>query len=337
MTLVGQPTPSEPLQQAYRLLTEGKAAEGETVVKKAAMVAKAQHGSGSHPLSCAYADMARYHLRSGDFERAAQEFQHAAKSPMPTDPQERADRLGFMFGYGYALIELGRFDEAEKVFRQCLAFARNLHGPRAAAAHVALLPLADVLLRKANTEEAVKLANESYDALWKLGDPLFAIAVGTRAEAFKAAGKPNDPFADLKDVPDEMVSVAVTSTLQRAAKGDATRVRADLLKFVDAKYGDGHPLTCDTLAAMAHHEAAAGDKANLKVRCAAVRRAVWSFAVRHIPTGLLANLDVAIEPGGSIHLAPHVSRDPSDAEAEQIEAVLTEALNDLYARPSITA
>src|SRR5215212_8468504 len=100
MTLVGQPRPSAPLEKGIALLREGNSAEAEATVKKAALNAKAQHGSGSHPLAMAYADLARLHFRMGDYDRAAQEFQHAAKGPVPADPQHRQDRLAFLLGFG---------------------------------------------------------------------------------------------------------------------------------------------------------------------------------------------------------------------------------------------
>jgi tetratricopeptide (TPR) repeat protein len=338
MTLVGQPPKSPALQQGYDLLAQGKPREAEEIVRRAALEAKKQHGSGSHPLALAYADMARIHMRTGELERAAKEFQHAAHGPLPSDPQHRRDRLAFLFGFGAALGELNRLAEAEKVLRQCLAFARNIGGPQSAIAAVALVPLADVLLRAGKTAEAAKIANSAYDALWQLGDPLFTETVGTRAEALKATGKTDNPFSDLTDLPEEMVSAAVANTLTRAGKGDTGRVRAvlaDVLGFVDKKFGDGHAITCDTLAAVAYHEAAAGDKADEKVRKNAVRRSVWSFAVRRVPGGLLANLEVGFEPGGAIHLAPHLTRDPNPSESAQLETILNQAVDDLYARPAV--
>jgi tetratricopeptide (TPR) repeat protein len=337
MTLVGQPAPSPALQQGFDLLAQGKTADAESLVKKAALKAKSQHGSGSPELARAYGELARIHLRMGDAVRAAREFEHAASGPMPPDPLQRRDRLSFLFGYGVALGDLGKLDEAEKVLRQCLGFARNLDGARSALAAVALIPLADVLLKSGKIPEAAKLAAEAYDALWKLGDPLFTLAVGTRAEALKATGKAETPFADLYDLPDEMVAAAVANTLARAGKGDPGRVRAvlaDLLEFVDKKYGDGHPMTCDTLAAVAHHETAAGTWGDEKVRKTAVRRSVWSFAVRRMPGGLLTNLEVCFEPGGGLHLAPHLAREPNPDEAAELETILNQAVDDLYARPA---
>jgi tetratricopeptide (TPR) repeat protein len=337
MTLVGQPPPSPALQQGFELLAQGKAEDAENVVKKAAGKAKAKFGSGSPELARAYGELARLHLRMGKAERAAREFQHAADGPMPSDPQERSDRLSFLFGYGVALAEAGLLVEAEQVLRRCLGFARNFGGARSTLAAVALVPLADVLLKAGKTAEATKLAADAYDALWKLGDPLFAVSVGTRAEALKAAGKADNPFADLVELPDEVVTAAVANTLARAGKGDPGRVRAvlaDLLAFVDNKFGDGHPVTCDTLAAIAHHETASGSLGDEKVRKNAVRRSVWSYTIRRAPSGLLANLEVAFEPGGTLHLAPHLGRAPSETEAAELETILNQAVDDLYARPA---
>ena len=327
--------PSAALREALQLFARGQTGEAELVVKKAALAAKAQHGSGSHPLAVAYADIGRLHLRMGEFSKAAVEFQHASKGPMPADADARRDRLGFMYGFADALVGLTKFDEAEKVLRQCVTFARSLHGPASARAAAANAPLADALLKAGKTADAMKLAQETYDALWALGDPLITAVIPVRAEALKAAGRADNPFTDLADLPDELVSETVAGVIARAPAGDPGRVRAvlaDLLAFADRKYGDGHAVTCDALAAVAHHEARQGDRADATVRRTAVRRSLWSFAVRRVPGGLLANLEIGFEPGGTLHLVPHLTREPDATEAAQIESVLTQAVDDLYAR-----
>lgn len=325
--------PSAALREALQLFAQGQTGEAEMVVKKAAMGAKAKHGSGSHPLAMAYADIARLHLRMGEFAKAAVEFQHASKGAMPPDAPSRRDRLGFMYGYAEALVGLTKFDDAEKVLRQCVAFARSLHGPGSAAAAAA--PLADVLLKAGKAAEAMKVAQETYDALWSLGDPLITAVIPVRAEALKAAGRADNPFTDLADLPDNLVSETVAGVIARSPTGDPGRVRAvlaDLLAFADRKYGDGHAVTCDALAAVAHHEARQGDRADATVRRTAVRRSLWSFAVRRVPGGLLSNLEIGFEPDGALHLVPHLAREPDAAEAAEIERVLTQAVDDLYAR-----
>ena len=62
--------------------------------------------------------------------------------------------------------------------------------------------------------------------------------------------------------------------------------------YLDKRYGDGHPTSADVLAAIARHEAGLGDKADPKSRASATRRAIWSYAVRRVPGGLLENLSM---------------------------------------------
>lgn len=335
MTIPGQPPASPTLQQALKLHGEGKTADAEHLLRKAAGVAKTKHGSGSHPLSLAYADMARFHFRTGDYKKAATEFRHVCEAPMPADADGRRDRLAFMFGFAAAVEAAGALDPAEKAYRQCVAFARSLFGSNTPGYATTLEPLASVLLRAGKTAEAVQLLDEAYDTLWKQGDPQVAGVIPTRAEALKAAGRADDPFADLADLPDEMVAATVAHAAARPGRGDPPRVRqvlAELLKFVDRRYGDGHPTGTEVLAAIARHEAGLGDKADAKSRASATRRAIWSYAVRRVPGGLLENLEVGFEPGGTLHLVPHLSHDPAPAEVAELETILTQAVDDLYAR-----
>src|SRR5207249_4696771 len=128
--------------------------------------------------------------------------------------------------------------------------------------------------------------------------------IPARAEALKAAGRADNPFTDLTNLPDDLTVETVANVIRRSGKGDGGRHRqvlAELLRFVDKRYGDGHACTLDTLAAIAHHEATLGDKGDPRVRAKAARRAIWSQSVRKLPGGLLENLEVGFEPGGTIH------------------------------------
>lgn len=337
MPMFGQPPDSPALAEARELLAQGQAAEADLIVTRAAKLAKGQSGSGSHPLACAYADMARLHYHAGDFKRAATEFRHASDSPMPSEPAQRADRLAFMFGYAACLEAMAKPGEAEKVLRQCAEFAKNLHGPESPGYAAALEPLASHFLKHGPVGEAVRVSDEAYDLLWKQGDPGIAKAAAVRAEAFKAAGRTDDPFADLADLPDELATDAVIHTLARRELADPIRYRsvlADLRQFAGKRFGDGHPVMADALAAIVHHELALGARGDAKARSAAARRAVWSFAIARAPEGVLENIEVGFEDDGTFHLVPQLAREPSPAEAVQLETVLTQAIDDLYSRPS---
>ena len=337
MAIAGQPPDSPALQAALEMLARGQAAEAEVVVTKAAKQAKGRFGSGSHALACAYADMARLHHRTGDYKRAATEFRHAADSPLPSEPHQLADRLAFMFGFVACLDALGKPSEAEKVLRQCVEFARNLHGPDAPGYAIALEPLAAHLLKTGQTAEAAQLADAAYEILWRHGDRAIAPTAAVRAEAFKAVGRLDDPFADFTDLPDDLATEAVAIIIGRTGRNDGVRGRqvfTDLLAFVDRRFGDGHPALADTLAAIVHHEASLGDQGNGKLRAAVARRAVWSFAQSRTGPGLLEGIEVGFENGGTIHLVPRLAREPDPNEAVMLEMVLTQAIDDLYSRPS---
>lgn len=339
MLIAGQPPPSPPLQEAIRLLADGDMATADEVVTRAARAAKARYGSGSHPLSVAYADMGRLHFLIGEYKKAGTEFRHACDSPMPTTLPGRVDRLAFMFGFAACLDALKKPEEAEKVLRQCVAFARNLHGSASPGLAAALEPLARLLLRTGKAAEAAELMDEAYNILWKHGHPTITSAIPTRAESLKAVGRGDDAFADLHNLPDDLVSEAVAGVVVRHSEAGESgervqKVLVDLLKFVDRRLGDGHPATIDTLAAIVHQEGALGATGNQARRATAARRVLWGYAVRRIPAELLLNLEVGFEPGGEIHLVPHLTREPNPNEAIHLEAVLTQAVDDLYARPA---
>jgi len=336
MFLCCQPPPSPSLQRALELLAQGHAAEAGATVTSAAKQAKKRFGSGSHSLACAYADMARLHFLEGDFKRAATEFRHAADAPLPPEAGQRADRLAFMFGFAACLEALAKTGEAEKVLRQCVEFARNLHGSATPGYANALAPLAEFLLRTGHPEEAVRWMDEAFAILRRLQDPSIAVAAALRAELFKAVDRIDDPFADLDDLPDDVVVDSVAQAIGRSGRGEPDRVRlvlADLLRFVERRFGDAHPALTDTLAAIVRHEAALGDRGNLLNRTSAARRAVWSYTKPRVNRGLLESIEIGFEVDGTIHLVPRLAREPDADEAVGLEMVLTQAVEDLYARP----
>jgi tetratricopeptide (TPR) repeat protein len=333
MPIPGQPPPSPALAAALEQFAAGRVEEGEQALYDAARATKAEYGSGSHPLARAYADLARYHFRTGEFKKAAAEFKHASGNPMPTDKAERADRLSFMYGFAATLAAVDKHDDAVKVFRKCLAFAMSLYGSGTPDHVLALVPLAGALLKTEAEFEASQLADEAYDALWKVGDKRVVDVVATRAEAIKASGRADNPFADLADLPDELAAKVVANVI--AFRGELSRRRAvlaELLAFADKKFGDGHPAVADTLAAVARHEESLGFRGDLKLRTTATRRAVWSFAVRRVSADLLANLEVGFEADGVVHVGAHLSRYADEDETNKLEDVLAAAVEDFCTR-----
>lgn len=329
---------SEPLRQALQRAAAGQTAEAETIVRRAAMAAKAKYGSGSHPLTCAYGDMARLHLYLGVYDRAAHEFRHAHKSPLPPDPASRSDRLLILFGWAEALTGLGRFREADRLLEECVAFAKTLYGEASGPALAANAPRIAVWLKLGKIPAAMKLAQDCYDQLWSMGDPHITHIIPARAEALKAQGFPDNPFHDVMELPDELATQAVHDAIAWSLYGHPVRMRAvlaDLLAFTDKKFGDGHPATVAALAAVIRHEDRLGARGDSQVRLKAIRRWLWSVAVRRMP-GLLTNLEVAWEADGSLHVIPHLASLADPEERQQLEAVLNATLDELYAFAAVS-
>ena len=67
-------------------------------------------------------ELGQIHQSAGNWPKALETFQHAEESARDVSPPETrgTDLSRAMRGVGFALIELGRLDEAEKKFRQCL-------------------------------------------------------------------------------------------------------------------------------------------------------------------------------------------------------------------------
>jgi hypothetical protein len=278
--------------------------------------------------------MGRFHHAAGEVKRAATEFQHAIKYPPPTNPTGKRDRLAFLFGYAGCLADLGRTADAEKVFRQCVLSAREAYGPTSAGAAAAVIPLAEHFLRTDFPSDAARLLDAAAPALLGHRDPLGPLAVALKAEAHRLLNRPGDPFADLARIADETAAAAVTAALARGAADPHPRRRPvfdDLVKFACRRFGDAHPVAADALAGVVRHEAATGG-AGSPARAAAARRAVWAFAARR-PEGMgLENVEVRFDPDGAVHLAPHLTRDPSPAELSAVEEVLVAAVDDLFTR-----
>ncbi|MFO0796407.1 MAG: hypothetical protein U0804_02960 [Gemmataceae bacterium] len=334
MPLPAQPPPSPALAAALHLLRTGMTEPAETVVVKAARDAKRDHGSGSHPLALAYADMARFHHAAGEVKRAATEFQHAVKYPAPADPAAKKDRLAFLFGYAGCLADLGRTADAEKVLRQCVLKAREVYGAGTAGAAAATVPLAEHFLRTDFPADAARLLDAAAPSLIAHRDPLGPLAVALKAEAVRLLNRTDDPFADLERAAPETAAAAVAAGLERAKADPHPRRRPvldDLVKFACRRFGDGHAASADALAGVVRHEAAVG-AATSPARAAAVRRAVWSYAA-HRPEGMvLENVEVGFDPDGTLHLAPHLGREPGTPGLSAVEGVLVAALDDLFAR-----
>jgi tetratricopeptide (TPR) repeat protein len=276
----GQDQVSPAMQEAIRLLKEGKGAEAETVLARAAREAEGQFGRASHPYAVAQNDLGNLHGYFGDLKRAAAAYRLACDGPTPTEPQARRDRLTYLINLANALEGLGELEEAERAHRDSVARRRDFYGADHPGHAFGLEPLAALLLRRGRPQEARQALDEAVKVLWQNGHPRVASALAVRAEALKALGDPAPPFAGLEKLPDNLITDLANTVLERAGKTDpvwSRQVLADVLTLFDERFGPDHRYTLNVLAAVANHEADLGGRGDHDVRLRAIRRALRAF------------------------------------------------------------
>jgi tetratricopeptide (TPR) repeat protein len=276
----GQDQVSPAMQRAIGLLKQGKGADAEAVLTRAAREAEERFGRGSHAYAVAHNDLGNLHAYFGDLGRAAADYRLACDGPPPTDPQARRDRLTHLVNLANALEGVGQLEEAERAHRDSVAGRRDFYGADHPGYAFGLEPLAAVLLRRGQAREALEALDEAVKVLWQNGHPRVASALAVRAEALKALGDPAPPFAGLEKLPDELITDLANTVLERRGKTDpvwARQVLADVLSLFDERFGPDHRYTLNVLATVANHEADLGERGDHEIRLRAIRRALRSF------------------------------------------------------------
>jgi tetratricopeptide (TPR) repeat protein len=276
----GQDQISPAMQKALELLKQNRAADAEEVLVRAAGAAEERFGRGSPAHATAQDDLGNLHAFLGDMRGAVACYRRACEGPPPADTQARRDRLTYLVNFAAALEALDELDEAEQVHRQGVAGRRTFYGPDHPGYAFGLEPLATLLLRRGRPQEALQLLDECAANFRRNGHPRVAGALALRAEALKAVGDPQPPFAGLEQLPDQVLTDLAGTVLQRAGKTDpvwARQVLADLLALVESRFGLDHGLTLNVLATVANHEADQGERGDHDVRLGAIRRSLASL------------------------------------------------------------
>jgi tetratricopeptide (TPR) repeat protein len=251
--------------------------KAEEVVTRAVHEAEARFGAASPEYANAQNDLGTVLIYLQEPEQAAQAFARACAVDIPTNEQATRDRLTYTLNWGRALEMAGKLDEAEEVLRSGLQGRAGFYGREHAGYAFGLEPLAEILLRKRNIEEALKLIDEATRNFWHHAHPRVATALALRAEILKAAGSEEPPFADLDELPDEIVERIGQAVLERAGETEprlSRQVLDDLLPLLTSRFGEDHPVTLNALAAIANLERSLGDS---QARQDAIRRAIAAF------------------------------------------------------------
>lgn len=199
-------------------LEAGDRLEAEAIVARAARDVAMEKGADSAAYAAAEFDHAHILIALGDLRRGADAIRRAAKVPAKTD-EERKLRLTYLMNLGEALLHLGSLDESEEVLRQGLSEREELYGKEHPGTAFGLEPLADLLLTKGKSEEALDLSDRASAIFWSTGHPRVAQALALRAFAVKEHRGADSPALEkLYGLPAELVDVVVTTILERAPR-----------------------------------------------------------------------------------------------------------------------
>jgi len=210
---------SEVFQRALEQVREGNGLRAEALVVDAVRRVEAEQGRQSSAFSQAQWDLARILIAVGDLARSADALRAAAEFE-GTNDDEKKDRLTYLMNLGEVLVKAGALEEAERVLRDGLQEREAFYGSSHAGYAFGLEPLAEVLWRQGNTEDALELVEEATEILWNHGNPQVASALALRAFVRKDADDEADAFSEMEELPPPLFEALLEACLTRAEEAD---------------------------------------------------------------------------------------------------------------------
>ncbi|WP_164842376.1 tetratricopeptide repeat protein [Actinoplanes solisilvae] len=250
-------TEPNPFRTAFARLRGGRL--GRNTVKRSPQWASAQCDRGNE------------HLEAGRVDRAIECFRQAASVP-PRDHETRKDQLTYRLNLGLALRMAGRLDEAERELRLGLAERLDFYGREHAGYAFGLEPLADLLRRRGQLEEARRLADEAVTNLRANGHERVASALALRAAIVHAAEAVEPLFADLGDLPDDVIA-QISPAVVGLAEGGEPELLVAVVAALEERLGPDHEAVIIGLSGLANLGRATGDHAG---RIRAIERVLAS-------------------------------------------------------------
>jgi tetratricopeptide (TPR) repeat protein len=269
-----------PLDKAIQLAQKGKTVEGEELLLGTLQNAETRHGKDSFKYADAANAVGLYLAQLGQADRALPYFRAACAIPMPNGGEPQKDYLSFLLNLAYALSASGEMDEAEKALRRGLEGREAFYGRDHAGFAFGLEPLAMHLLKRERYAEAQPLFDEVVQNFWKNRHPRISQAIALRAEALKAIEEPMPAFGGLDELPDgviDEIGQAVISRIEETSPVLLRKVLVDLLPLLEARLGETHQTTLNTLATIANNETLAGEDADYALRETVARRIMTAF------------------------------------------------------------
>jgi tetratricopeptide (TPR) repeat protein len=307
-------------EQAFQLVREGDTLGAERLMLDRVAKADEQFGQGSAQLAWAQFDLATIYLAVGEMPKAIGALREACKIDVPGDTQAAKDRLTFMMNLGEVLEVSGQLDEAEKVLRDGLAQREDLYGREHPGYAYGLEPLATVLLRQGELQEALELADDAVDNYAQNSHPAVVTAMALRAEIIKTAGSQRPAFDGQQTLTDTSFEDLTSSVVNRLSLDNAEvgrRLLDDLIPISTSRLGEHHEQTITLLIALSNMHRVLG---NHEERIQTFRQLLEAFEARGEPAQAIESLK---------GLAMAQADAGKEAEADQAYALALQRAKDI--------
>jgi tetratricopeptide (TPR) repeat protein len=270
---------SPAMHGAVELLKAGQTVQAEEMMVHAARAAEKEFGPDSLEAATAYNELGTILLNVENFTGAVQAYRRACAGPMPVDKQALRDRLTFLMNLGMALQYANQIEEAEQVLRQGLNGRESYYGIDHAGYGFGLEPLGTLLLRRGKIDEALEIFEATVANFWRNGHPRVATALALRAEALKRSGSSVPPFADIEQLPDEILQELTNHVVSRTRESDPgilSKVLQDLLPVLKKRFGQDHWLVVNTLVWITNLESMRAKQGDFSARLQSAREVIAS-------------------------------------------------------------
>jgi len=178
---------------------------------------------------------ATQHIQAGDLEAAADVLRQAVAAGPGASEDSRGRYFTHVMNLGDLLVYLEHYEEAERVLRAGLQGRADLYGRDHPGYAYGLEPLAEALLRAGQAKQALPLAEQATEIFWNHTHERTPELMAFRAYVRLAVDEDANAFQDMEAMPDDLVDVAIATTMTRAERDRVLgpRVLAALLRWMD--------------------------------------------------------------------------------------------------------
>jgi hypothetical protein len=246
---------------ALDLLRRGESEHARAIAEDAVKHAAERFGEGKETAR-AKTVLAIVEMEMGEHRRARALLEEAAAFESLRAPSALVERLDVERELARVLAHAGDADEARRIAEANVAERKRAFGFDDVAYADGLEALAEVLLLFGDLDVALDRIGEAVGIYFSSKHSGIAQAVAIEAEILATVDHHVEPFAELGELPLEVVeeiAIRSLSRARRAAAKVALRILSALRSLLVERLGESHPATVRVLAGIANTERELGN------------------------------------------------------------------------------